>query len=174
MVAHRERQAYHNDNEEEITMTTGNFEVSGSPNLLSGTIEAEVYEVGGASPTSIIRVDQDWLVRIKWALRGTLKSMICGKWCLHVHLESIGKGPELDLPHPDGREIHIPLNPCGNGEYCYDFLVRAGTIRPEHCSTPFKVVTTVTYENACHKPGPMAGFVEFGILQFYDPGEATP
>ena len=156
-------------------MTTGSFEVSGTPKLLYGTIEADVYELGGVAPTNIIRIDEDWLVRIKWALHGSLKSMICGKWCLHVHLESIGRGPELDLPHPDRKEeIHVDLDPCGNGEYCYDFRVPAGTVRPEHCSTPFKVVATVTYENACCKPGPMAGFVEFGILQFYDPGRVTP
>jgi len=156
-----------------MTVTKGSFEVSGSPHLLYGEIEASIYELGGVAPTNIIRIDEDWLVRLKWQLHGSLKSMICGKWCLHVHLESIGKGPELDLPDP-GPEIQIPLNPCGNGEYCYDFVVKKGTVKPEHCSTPFKVVTTVVYENACGRPGPMAGFVEFGIIQFYDPGSTTP
>src|SRR5262245_37942466 len=104
------RQAADLNNEEEITMTTGTFEVIVWPKRLYGTMEASVSELGGVAPTNIIRIDQDWLVRIKWALHGTLKSMICGKWCLHVHLESIGKGPELDLPDPK-PEIHVPLNP---------------------------------------------------------------
>ena len=59
-------------------MTKGSFEVSGDPNLLSGYISADVYEIGGVSPTNIIRIDQDWLVRLNWALEGSLKSMICG------------------------------------------------------------------------------------------------
>ena len=110
-------------------MTKGSFEVSGDPNLLSGYISADVYEVGGVAPTNIIRLDQDWRVHLDWALEGSLKSMICGTWCIHLHLESIGKGPELDLPDP-GPEIQVPLNPCGNGHYTYDFVVKSGTVKP--------------------------------------------
>jgi len=154
-------------------MTKGSFEVSGDPNLLSGYISADVYENGGVAPTNIIRVDESWFVRLNWALEGSLKSMICGTWCLHLHLESIGKGPELNLPDPY-PEIQVPLDPCGDGRYTYDFVVKAGTVKPEHCSTPFKLVSTITYENACGLPGPMAGFVEGSILQFYDPGKINP
>ena len=154
-------------------MTKGSFEVSGDPNLLSGYISADVYEVGGVAPTNIIRLDQDWRVHLDWALEGSLKSMICGTWCIHLHLESIGKGPELNLPDPH-PEVQVPLNPCGDGRYTYDFVVKAGTVRPEHCSTPFKLVSTITYVNSCDLPGPMAGFVEGSILQFYDPGKINP
>ena len=154
-------------------MTKGSFEVSGDPNLLAGHIFADVYEIGGTAPTNIIRIDQDWHVHLHWALEGSLRSMICGTWCLHLHLESIGKGVELSLPDP-GPEIKVPLDPCGNGHYNYDFVVKAGTVKPEHCSTPFKLVSTITYENECGLPGPMAGFVEGSILQFYDPGKINP
>jgi hypothetical protein len=149
------------------------MEVSGAPRLLEGYIGAEIYEVGGVAPTNVIRIDQDWRVHLDWELEGSLKSMICGTWCLHVHLESIGKGPELSLPDPS-YEVKVPLNPCGNGKYEKDFVIRRGTVTARHCSTPYKLVTTVTYENACGKPGPIAGFVELGIVQFYDPGSTTP
>jgi hypothetical protein len=161
------------NNKEYTIMTKGSFEISGDPELLYGSISADVYEVGGVSPKNIIRIDQDWFVRLNWALEGTLKSMICGTWCIRLHLESIGKGDELDLPG-SYREVEVPLDPCGDGRYTYDFVVRAGTVRPEHCSTPFKLVTTVVYKNACDLPGPMAGFVEGSILQFYDPGKINP
>jgi hypothetical protein len=154
-------------------MTKGYFEVSGDPELLYGSISADVYEIGGVAPKNIIRIDQDWLVRLNWALEGSLKSMICGTWCLNLHLESIGKGQELDLPGAY-NEVRVPLDPCGDGRYTYDFVVKAGTVRPEHCSTPFKLVSTITYENSCGLPGPMAGFVEGSILQFYDPGKINP
>jgi hypothetical protein len=146
------------------------MEVSGAPNLLEGYIEAEVYEVGGVAPTNIIRIDQDWRVRVHWGLEGCLKSMICGAWCLHLHLESIGEGPELSLPVPN----KVRLDPCGNGEYDYDFVLRKGKVTADHCSTPYKPVVTVTYENECELPGPIAGFVELGIIQFYDPGKRKP
>ncbi len=154
-------------------MAAGSFEVSGSPHLLKGTIAADVYELGGVAPTNIIRIDEAWKVSIDWELIGSLKSMVCGTWCLHLHLESIGQGEELDL-FEGNREVHVKLDPCGDGKYHYDFMVPAGTIYPKHCSTPYKLVTTLTYLNECGRPGPMAGFVEGQILQFYDPGTATP
>ena len=149
----------------------GKFEVSGGPKLLAGYIGAEIHEVGGVDPTTIIRIDQDWTVTMEWALTGALKSMICGNWCLNVDLESIGPGEELELPTP---ELHVPLDPCGDGKYCKKIRIPAGTVKTEHCSTPYKLVATVTYLNACGRPGPMAGFVEGPILQFYDPGSTDP
>jgi hypothetical protein len=171
-MVHREP-SRNQSNKEYTIMTKGSFEISGDPELLSGYISADVYEVGGVAPKNIIRIDQDWFVRLNWALEGTLKSMICGTWCIRLHLESIGKGDELDLPGAY-REVEVPLDPCGDGRYTYDFVVKAGTVRPEHCSTPFKLVTTVVYKNSCDLPGPMAGFVEGSILQFYDPGKINP
>jgi hypothetical protein len=149
----------------------GKFEVSGSPKLLAGYIGAEVREVGGVDPTTIIRFDQDWVVTMEWGLQGSLKSMICGEWCLNVDLESIGPGEEMELPT---QELHVKLDPCGTGKYKKDIRIPAGTVKPEHCSTPYKLVATVTYLNACGRPGPMAGFVEGPIVQFYDPGEELP
>jgi hypothetical protein len=148
-------------------MSKGNFEVSLAKPHLRGDISAEVYEVGGASPTSIIRVDQDWGVKIRWDLKGSLAPYICGKWCIHLRLESLGPGRELLFNAPR----KIPLNPCGNGTYYLNFRVKRGTIKPHHCSIPYKPVVTLTYETVCHKPGPIAGFVELPIMQFYDPGK---
>jgi len=146
-------------------MSKGNFEVALPELYLGGEIYAEVYEVGGASPTAIIRTDQEWGVKMHWDLKGSLTEYICGEWCVHLFLESMGPGPELKL---DARR-EIPLNPCGDGEYYYDFRVKPGVVTGKHCSTPYKVVVTVTYLTACHKPGPIAGFVEGPIVQFYEP-----
>ena len=145
-------------------MSKGTFEVSLPAPNLSGEIYAEVYEEGGVKPTTIIRTDQEWGVKVHWDFKGYLTPFICGEWCVHLCLESIGPGPELKLDHP-----HIPLNPCGNGEYYADFEVEPGIVTGEDCSTPYKLVVTVTYLNACDKPGPIAGFVEGPILQFYEP-----
>jgi hypothetical protein len=156
--------SYKNEKDED-TMSKGNFEVSLPQLYLGGEINAEVYEKEGAKPTAIIRSDQEWGVKIHWDLKGSLVPFICGEWCIHLRLESMGPGPELKL---DARR-EIPLDPCCNGEYYYDFCVEPGKIRAEHCSIPYKPVVTVTYYTACHKPGPIAGFVELPILQFYEP-----
>lgn len=140
------------------------MEVSLSNPALAGYIEAEVYEVGGAAPTTIIDFDQDWGVKLKWDLTGSLRPFVCGTWCISLFFESIGDGPEFDLRH----DHRIPLDPCGNGHYEYDFRVRRGTVKKEHCGRPYKLVVAVVYETACHRPGPMAGFVELPMIQFYD------
>jgi len=145
-------------------MPTGNLEVSLPEPYLGGGISAEVYEVEGATPTNIIRTDQEWGVRIRWQLEGSLAEFICGTWCVHLRMESMGPGEELIFD----ASPEIPLDPCGDGEYSYDFRVPPGTVKDEHCSIPYKPVVTVSYRTACHRPGPMAGFVELPLVQFYD------
>jgi hypothetical protein len=75
----------------------------------------------------------------------------------------MGPGPEIVF---DASE-DIQLDPCGTGEYKYDFRIPSGRITGAHCSIPYKPVVTVTYRTACKLPGPMAGFVELPLLQFY-------
>jgi hypothetical protein len=149
-------------------MTKGYFEVPVdlAPGL-SGTIEAEVYEKGGVAPVYVIRTNQHWYVDIKWELRGAIVPMICGEWCIHLFLESIGPGPELKL-HDYNGPYHLHLDPCGNGKYHYHLDVDEHTVKAEHCGIPYKLVVAITYLNACHKPGPIAGFVELPMVQFYD------
>jgi len=148
-------------------MSKGNFEVALPKPYLTGDIYADIYEIGGANPTAIVRMDQDWGVNIHWDLKGSLAPFMCGEWCLHLRLESMGPGREIVLDAPK----RIPLNPCGEGSYEFDFRVGRGKIKAEHCSIPYKPVVTITYYTACHTPGPIAGFVELPIMQFYDPGK---
>jgi len=152
-------------------MPKGYIEISGAPHSgLKGTIEADIYEYGGVDPTTIIGINQTWSVKLNWKIEGPLARLICGTWCLHVHLESIGRGRELSLPDP-GQEVLIPLDPCGSGEYAYEFVVPPGKVKALDCSVPYKLVATVTYRTQCGYAGPMAGFVELPIVQFYDPGK---
>ena len=149
-------------------MTQGYFEtpVDLAP-ALAGSIEADLYEVGGVAPTRIIRTNEDWYVDIKWELTGSIVPMLCGEWCIHLLMESIGPGEELKL-HDYDNPYNIHLNPCGDGKYHTHLDVKKGTVKPEHCSTPYKLVVAITYLTECHKPGPIAGFVELPMVQFYD------
>jgi hypothetical protein len=140
--------------------------------MFDGEIWASVHEDGGIAPTNIIRIDQDWGVLVKWRTSGCLTRMICGTYCLNVCLESIGPGPELRLPE---KSVKVELDPCSaqgdplTANYkCYIDIPR-GTVKPEHCSVPYKVVTTLTYLEPCGTPGPIAAYVEGQILQFYEP-----
>ena len=132
---------------------------------LSGQISAEVYEVGGSAPTTIIKVGQEWGVKINWELTGSLLPFICGTWCVQLFMESIGEGPEFNLPQ--GTHHEIKFDGCRGGKFEYDFKVAKDLINSAHCQAPYKVVAAVTYKTVCGTPGPMAGFVEGPIVSFY-------
>ena len=136
-----------------------------TPNDLSGALTAAVYE--GDEPTNfVIRSDKTWAIEVKWWLRGALRECLGGTWCLQVYAESIGPGRELVLP--GAEEVKIPLDPCGDGHYGYRFVFRPGTIQPQHCSIPYKLVVGLTYRTPCDEPGPMAGFIELPTVQFFE------
>jgi len=131
---------------------------------LHGGITAEILEEG--KPTNyIIRSDKEWSVKVHWYLEGALTSCLCGYWCVHLYMESVGPGPELVVPYGD---IHIPLDPCGDGHYWYEIKVHPGLIKAKHCSIPYKLVAALTYRTPCDDPGPMAGFCELPLVQFYE------
>lgn len=135
---------------------------------LTGRMEAQIYE-GDKRSNNVIRADKDWTVRVHWELEGALVPCICGTWCLNLFMESIGPGPELRLPR---KEIHIPLDPCREnaapGEYWYEIKIPADTIETDHCGIPYKPVVGLTYLDVCGNPGPMAGFCELPVVQFYE------
>lgn len=149
---------------------------------ITGTIKASVWEVDKAgdavSSNHIIRIDHDWVVRVNWSITGALASCICGDWCLHLYMESIGRGREFHFPTDE--DLHLKLDPCqdqveGRYEYNQDIRVPAGFVQEVHCGIPYKPVVSLTYRDVCERPGPMAGFVELPTIQFYPvekPGQA--
>jgi hypothetical protein len=87
------------------------FETPFPPALFAGTITAVEHEHGGVTPPSIIRTDQSWAVNVSWTTTGLATGMICGDWHLHLYLESIGPGPDLDLIDAVNPGHIIPLTP---------------------------------------------------------------
>lgn len=148
---------------------TSQFEVSGGPQLLSGTItHATIHEVTNPTmPVTIIRTDQDWFIHLVWNLTGSLVRMIDGVWKVQAYLESIGPGPEFELTPTGG--ITEDVNP-GSPTYNVRFDVSAGTV-PEG---NYKMVATIKYLAPDGLPGPMAGFYDEPLVQFYNPGPASP
>lgn len=146
-------------------MAHTNFETPVSAPALYGTLDAAIHEHGGVQPTRIIQTDTPWSVHINWSLKGDMAPMICGKWHVHVRLESMGPGGETSLFDPD---CQLDLNPGGNGDYSCHFDVPANRVKAAHDGTPYRVLVTLTYRNAVGKPGPMAAYYDAGIVQFYN------
>ncbi|MDX1432210.1 MAG: hypothetical protein R3286_07140 [Gammaproteobacteria bacterium] len=133
---------------------------------LKAYLSAFVYEADENPTNRIIRIDENWGVRAHWWLTGRWRECLCGYWCVGVHFESIGSGPEFVLP--GGRDSLIELDPCGSGHYDYDLKVPAKFVKPEYCSSIYKLVVSLTYRTPCKKPGPIAGFYELPLVQFYE------
>lgn len=132
---------------------------------LKAYLTAFVYEADENPTNRIIRIDEDWGIKVHWWLKGHWARCLCGYWCVGVHFESIGDGPEFVLP--SAKESLIELDPCGDGHYHYDAKVPARYVRPEHCSSIYKLVVSLTYRTPCKEPGPIAGFCELPLVQFY-------
>jgi len=161
---------------------SGDFEVEFLP-YLHGTIEAKVSEVG-ENPSRILDIHDPWYVQVDWTLTGPLSRFVCGSWSVDVYMESIGRGPEFELP--DDKVDNIPLQPGGSGNYSARIDVPGDFIkthletykeelkeggnplsRERETDIVYKMVCTVTYKDPSGKPGPIAGFVEMPMLQFY-------
>ena len=146
------------------------FETPFPPALFAGTITALQHEHGGVAPQTIIRTDQSWAVNVNWTTTGFVTGMISGNWHLHVYLESIGPGDDLDLTDAINPGHIIPLRPgLSPVNYSVHFDVLAGRVKAPPAGILYKLAVTLTYFDASGAPGPMAAFVEGPLLQFYNP-----
>jgi hypothetical protein len=121
----------------------------------------EVFASGAVEPTTLIRSNQSWFVRVRLQTEGLFNPFIVGNWHVRLRLERLGPGAEMNLPAA-GDEI-VALTPAaGSSNYLININTAAGAV----ATGAYKLVTTVTYENG-GIPGPIAGYSEGPIVQFY-------
>jgi len=131
---------------------------------VTGRFEAVVVDPGGA-PSNVIRVSQAWQIDCRWFIEGGLASSLGGRWELSAALEALGPGAEvvtaIQLINLDGRTgsatpytgtIAFPANSINLG----------GAQK-----VPFKVVALLNYDDTALNPGPMAAFVDLGVVTIY-------
>lgn len=147
--------------------------MAGSPvfDSISGT--CQVLENGGVRPTNLIKTTSSWFARIRLRTEGlSANGAVGGSWQLRLHLEGIGlSAPELDLPAL--APVQIPLRPAAVSAIDYgsptdaamDVTTAAGVVP----AGTYKLVATATYVDLAGAPGPIAGFCEGPVLQFYVP-----
>lgn len=153
---------------------------------LQGTITAFAVQGLGPNdvnpPTTIIRTDQAWRVHIEWRTQGLAAAAMAGDFHVSAYLESLGPGPDLKLPIGGANEVSVnlltgaftalPLPTGGRRDYSVNINVPAGLVPIDaNRARPYKLVVTVTYTEPMpgDPPGPMAGFLEGPVLQFFAP-----
>ena len=138
---------------------------------LSGDIVASVHEHGGIAPAQIIEIGTPWAINVNWSLKGANAHMVAGTWPGHPNRESIGPGPELSLgAFADSACPSLTL-PNASGDYFCHFDAPAGLLTPAdvpHQSLPMKLVVVLTYRDTLGHLGPIAGYYEGPVLQFYN------
>lgn len=127
-------------------------------------LEVDVFDVGGNSPTTIIRTSQAWQIQVAWEAVGVAVAFYGAvNFTVDAFLESIGPGAEVRLGPATGAIVPGTVN------YNATIPVAVGNppIPVGQDSATFKLTTTITFRDLAGNPVPMAAFVEGPILQFY-------
>lgn len=155
-----------NDNVQQIGKPSQECEFEISPYVCSvtGEIKATVYEVGGTDPTGIIQADQDWYVLVEFRLTGPIVHHLCGKFCVCLHIECFGPGPEETLPC-----VYADMEPCKPEDEWYEVKINvpAGTIPGAECGQVCCLAVTLTSFDPCDNPGHIAAYCRGPCIMFY-------
>lgn len=141
---------------------------------LNAELAVELIEQPSDAPARIINRDQHYIARVTIEMDSKIKHLICGKWCISVAAEGIGKAGE-------GKEVvTIPMDNCNNEHDTVDIVLPSSffapgpdTVEPKHdkaevCGDVFKlVVTAIALDNCEGKPIGIAGFCTLGPVMVY-------
>lgn len=134
---------------------------------LDGYIRAYVVDLDRQQPSTIINCDEGGEVHVEWDIRGPLRDHLCGSWCICVYLESIGPGPEIEVP--DSCRTY-PIVACKDGPYRHVVRLPAG-VDCGDCGKLYIVGVTLTSKDGCDNPGHIAAYCKGPTIMFY---EGTP
>ena len=111
--------------------------------------------------TSIVRTVEAWSVKFDWTTTGFLNFLMAGNWNLQVLLEQMGPG-EFTLP---GGTAIEPFVSAPNA-YSKTINFVAGLVPPGL----YRVSVIITMKGPSNHPGPITGYADLGLLEFYDAG----
>ncbi len=143
-------------------MATGQLEVELLGYVGTYPMKADASEPG-EPPTRIFDIQDLVNVSVDWELPDSLNRIICGTFECDLYLESQGEGREFEI-----EGTPVPVNQANN-HYHLDIPIPAGTIAtvPPETDIVYQVTASVTFKNTLGRPGPIAGFVELPMVQWY-------
>ena len=103
--------------------------------------DADLRDVNGVAPGTIISVQSDFQVRFRVELIGDLWHCICGDWCFDFGFTPIGAGTGFNLSSrlPAGTLDVSDWEGCKTLCVEKTVTVPAGTVQAEHCGTLYEV-----------------------------------
>ena len=148
---------------------------------LTGSMSIQVLDLDNQQPTTVVDCDTGASVKVHWDIEGHLKKHLCGKWCVCVHLESLGPGPELSVKNPCES---IDWEPCNEGGWNYEVVIPHDITTPQdnntngvddkdelcdpnQCGLLYQIGVTLTSKNGCGGPGHIAAYCKGPCIMFY-------
>ena len=143
-------------------MEKGVLEIELPGYIYNSQMTAEAREPG-EPPTRIFDIHDTVEVAVEWSLPLPLARMICGTFDCDLFLESQGRGEEFEIEGPVVKLDHAKTT------YNAVITIPADRIHPAPGETdiPYKLTVTVIYKDELGRPGPIAGFVELPMVEFY-------
>lgn len=154
--------------------------------VFNGKVFAQVRECDSQKTTTVIDVDDPWLVDIRIEVSGRLTDIWCGHWCISICLESMCGGKTYRFPRDlkdDPPGYCCSLVDINQGQLVYDNIaicVPANKVKQDECGSLYEltVIVTVLGENQ-YKPGDkcdpgtyhpfgIAGACELAHMTFYE------
>ena len=140
--------------------------------VFSGTFEANIVEVGPGpvAPKEVIRTDEQWKIACEWTLDGLLAPALDGTWAVQAVVEGLGAAIELTRAPEQVPLSAAPSFPLPR-QYAHDVVFNPGSINlGGQPSVMARVGVALTYRfppAAGGNPGPIATFLELGVVQIY-------
>jgi hypothetical protein len=149
-----------------------------------GRVWAQVRELNSPTTTTVIDVDDAWVVDVHLEVGGQLVRLFCGYWCISVCLESMCGDNDYRFPRDATEDrgyccclIDIDQD---QKEYNAQICVPANRVRESECGAPYEltvIVTTLKEElrdpnrDRCdpdnHRPLGIATSCELPLMTFY-------
>lgn len=136
---------------------------------LSDSLSAEVTRVqvldADLTPNHVLQLGKDWHIKVEWEItddpgHAPLVPAIGGTWQVRAKLESIGAEWEGMV----GAMVPVALVP---GQTHYSTTIHGAGFPPAGNDGGYKLLVTINYIYPTGVPGPMAGFLEGPMIQFY-------
>ena len=145
------------------------------PLSIGGSITPLIFHSGGAAPANIVETGVPFHVHTQFTVTGAGAIALGGKFKVNVSFEGLGaSAPEVDLATETVKVVSSPVAfPGGVPTRSYNVVSNV----PLGFAVPgaYEMIATVTHvtDDAIPLPGPIAGYSDEQIVQFFPNSPAT-
>jgi hypothetical protein len=131
---------------------------------ITGELSAVIVEVPSNQPTNVIPSTSTWQIDCTWLLEPP-GSIVGGSWRLQAVVEGLGSAVELETA-PLVVAIDGRVRPATYNQSIV-FPAPQTALLGAQDSVLLKVGVALTYRTLANKPGPLAAFLDLGVLQVF-------